>query len=423
MRRKFILLILIIFVITAAFLTMNIFNIKTDTTNEENDHKEHSNFEENHNNEENHEDLDHHEEENNEHHEEDIVNITKEELDEFDIEISTTTSGILNMYLELSGEIVVNSDMLADISPRISGVAKQVYKNLGDKVEEGENLALLESKELANFKSEYLASVQRLELSRANYKREKKLWGKKITPEQDYLNAKQQYAESQIELSSAEQKLKALGFSKYYIKSLKQGLKEDFTNYEIKSPFKGTIINKHITRGELLKEENIAYTISDLSSVWVNFTIYQKDLPYISIGQKVVITDSNGINETDGKISYISPVIGEETRTATARVVIQNNKGIWRPGLFVNGLVAIDEIEVPIAVSNTAIQSIDGKTIVFIKDGETGFKPQTVKTGRKDQEYTEIVSGLNSGIEFVSKGGLTLKAELQKESFGDGHGH
>lgn len=417
MRRKFILLILIIFVITAAFLTMNIFNIKTDTTNEENDHKEHSNFEENH------EDLDHHEEENNENHEEDIVNITKEELDEFDIEISTATSGMLNMYLELSGEIVVNSDMLADISPRISGVAKQVYKNLGDKVEEGDNLALLESKELANFKSEYLASVQRLELSRANYKREKKLWKKKITPEQDYLNAKQQYAESQIELSSAEQKLKALGFSEYYIRSLKQGLKEDFTNYEIKSPFKGTIINKHITRGELLKEGNIAYTISDLSSVWVNFTIYQKDLPYISIGQKVVITDSNGINETDGKISYISPVIGEETRTATARVVIQNDKGIWRPGLFVNGLVAIDEIEVPIVVSNTAIQSIDGKTIVFIRDGENGFKPQTVKTGRKDQEYTEIVSGLNPGIDFVSKGGLTLKAELQKESFGDDHGH
>ena len=351
-----------------------------------------------------------------------IVEISNEEIKEFDIQVSTSSPGKLKMYLELPGEIVLNSDMLAHIVPRISGVASNVKKNLGDKVTGGEVLATLESKELANIKSEYLASIQRLEMTTATYKREKRLWEKKITPEQDYLNAKQAYAESKIALTSAKQKLKALGFSNSYLEKLRRGSVDDFTYYEIKSPFEGTIINKHITHGELLKENDIAFTVSDLSSVWVRFTIYQKDLPFLRKGQSIIINDSNGINETSGKITFISPVIGEDTRAAEARVVIQNEDNIWKPGLFVTGQVAIDEFEVPVAIPNTSIQSVDGKSVVFVKD-KKGFRPQPVKTGRSDQNYTEIISGLNSGSEYVSRGGLTLKAELQKDSFGDGHAH
>ena len=357
-----------------------------------------------------------------EQHKEEIVEISDKEIEEFNIEISTSSPGKLKMYLELPGEIVVNSDKLAHIVPRISGVAGNVQKNLGDNVDAGEVLASLESKELANIKSEYLASIQRLEIARANYKREKRLWDKKITPEQDYLNAKQSYSESQIAFTSAKQKLKALGFSDKYLRKLREGKEEDFTYYEIKSPFSGTIINKHIAPGELLKENDIAYTVSDLSSVWVNFTIYQKDLPNLNKGQAVVIKDSNGVNETVGEITYISPVLREDTRAATARVVLLNEDNTWKPGLFVSGQVATGDYDVDLAIPKTAIQTIDGKLVVFVKEGE-GFKPQTVQTGRSDQKYAEIVSGLEPGIEYVSAGGLTLKAELQKESFGDSHAH
>lgn len=395
-------LLIIPIVIFASIFAVKEFNGKISNNNEE-----HKNG--------NHHDVD-------EHTDREFVDLSDSEIEEFDIQLSNASSEKLKTYLELTGEIVVNSDKLAHIVPRISGVANKVYKNLGDNVVKGEILASLQSKELANVKSEYLASIQILEIARANFNREEKLWKRKITPEQDYLNAKQHFAESQIALSSAKQKLRALGFSDKYLKNLEGGIEEDFTYFEIKSPFEGTVINKHITQGELLQENDIAYTISDLSSVWVNFTIYQKDLPYLSKGQKVVIQESNGLNETAGEISYISPVIGEETRSATTRVIIQNEANKWKPGLFVKGKVAIDDFEVEIAIPETALQTIGDQTVVFIRK-EEGFFPQPVKTGRSDNNNIEIISGLETGAKYVLKGGLTLKSELQKDSFGEGHAH
>jgi cobalt-zinc-cadmium efflux system membrane fusion protein len=159
--------------------------------------------------------------------------------------------------------------------------------------------------------------------------------------------------------------------------------------------------------------------------VWVNLTVYQKDLPYIRVGQEVIISPGYGIPETrnaKGKISYISPVLDEETRTATARVVLPNPEGIWRPGLFVTGKVVIENIYVPILIPKSALQTVEGKTCVFILT-EDGFIPQPVETGRSNETHVEIISGLRPGQKYVSKGAFTLKSELSKEEFGGGHGH
>ncbi len=196
---------------------------------------------------------------------------------------------------------------------------------------------------------------------------------------------------------------------------------ESLVPYEVKSLIDGTVIEMHLTLGEVVSDAKHAFLVADLSHVWANLNVYQKDLPYIKIGRKAIITAGSGMKKT-GVISYVSPVVDENTRTATARVVLKNPSGLWRPGLFVSATVVKDELNVDILVPKTALENFENQTVVFIKT-EEGFKPQPVAIGRKNTFHVEIIAGLKTGQVYVSKGGFTIKAELQKGELGEGHGH
>lgn len=197
---------------------------------------------------------------------------------------------------------------------------------------------------------------------------------------------------------------------------------ESLSPYEIKSLINGRVIDMHLTPGEVISDSDHKITIADLSKVWANLNVYQKDLDNIRVGQKVTISAGLGTKEVDGKISYISPIVNEKTRTAIARVVLDNRDNFWRPGLFVNGKVIIGDETVSVYVPKTALENFENRTVVFVKHQE-GFEPQPVTIGRSNTKAVEIIAGLKPGQNYVSKGGFTLKVELQKEAFGDGHGH
>jgi len=358
----------------------------------------------------------------NKHEDEEVVRLSNKELEEFGVRTAVAGPGKLDVYLTFPGEVSVNANRSAHIVPRVSGVVREVRKNLGDHVKEDEVLAILESRELADVKAEYLTSIERLKLAETNYAREERLWRKKISSEQDYLNAKQKLAEAHISVRSAEQKLHALGFPDTYLERLPKHLETTFNLYKITAPFDGTVIEKHITLGEMAKNDAGVFIIADLNSVWVNLSIYQKDLPFVRKGASVTIAAGHGIPDTTGVLSYVGPIVGELTRTALARAVLPNDKGELRPGLFITGKVAVDNISVPILAPKTALQTFEGKTVVFIET-DKGFEPSPVVVGRSDETSVEIISGLSQGRKYVTKGAFTLKAQLSKNTFGEGHSH
>lgn len=196
---------------------------------------------------------------------------------------------------------------------------------------------------------------------------------------------------------------------------------ESLAPYEVTSLIDGTVIEMHLTKGEVISDQSHDIVVADLSYVWADLSVYQKDLQYIEVGQSATISAGPKLPEVSGRISYISPVVDEGTRTAIARVVLPNPQGSWRPGLFVTGRVTTESVTVPIVVPKTALETYQDRTVVFVKTGE-GFKPQAVTLGRTNRKNSEIIAGLQPGQVYVSRGGFTLKAELQKEAFG-GHGH
>lgn len=197
---------------------------------------------------------------------------------------------------------------------------------------------------------------------------------------------------------------------------------ESLTTYEVSSLIDGTIIEMHMTQGELIGTEAHAFTIADLDKVWVILSVYQKDINKIRVGQNAKVSIGSIDNDELGKISYLSPIVDEKTRTASARVILNNRSGKWRPGMFVTAKAYVSESKAQVVIEKIALQSIGDEPVVFVKEGE-GFAPQIVKVGKENDDNVEILSGLEAGQQYVSKGAFTLKAEVLKESFGGGHGH
>ena len=345
------------------------------------------------------------------------INMDDAVAGEAGIGIAAAGPAKIRSLLQLSGEIQFNQDRLAHVVPRLDGVVLRSVKNLGDPVRRGELLAVVESQMLADLKSEHLATQTRLNLATATFEREKRLWEEKISAEQDYLASRQALAEAGIADRNAEQKLLALGLDHA---AIARGGDDALTRYEIRSPIDGVVIEKHLSLGEAIKEDASIFTIADLSTVWAEMTIYPKDLASVKIGQKVTV-NAVGLNiAATGSVSYVGSLIGEQTRSAKARVTLQNPARSWRPGLFVTVELVESEVTVPVAVSIDAIQTYRDWKVVFARfDGQ--FEARPVELGRSDGKLVEIVEGLQSGTKYAAANSFVLKAELGKA--GASHDH
>lgn len=199
---------------------------------------------------------------------------------------------------------------------------------------------------------------------------------------------------------------------------------ETLRPFDLKALIDGTVVAFNVTLGESLAAGKVAYTISDTSTVWVDLRVYQRDLPKVRQGQTVRITVGHEYPTVQGAISYVGPVVDEISRTGLARAVVQNPEGLFRPGLFVIGNLLLDEYELPVVVSRSAVHAMEGRDVIFVEASDAeGFEPRPVLVGRRDSENLEILEGLKQGERYITQGGFFLKADLQKESFGDGHAH
>lgn len=186
---------------------------------------------------------------------------------------------------------------------------------------------------------------------------------------------------------------------------------ESLRTYEVQAGIAGTIIAKDVTIGELAKDDRTLFTVADLSTVWVNLSVFRKDFGLLKVGEEVVIRDAAGT--INAKLDYISPFGAETSQTALARCVIPNPEGRMRPGLFVTAEIATAEVEAPVAVRVSALQTREEKPVVFVQEGDA-FEAREVELGTRDSEFVEVLSGLLPGDKYVSENSFILKAELGK---------
>ncbi|HWT20024.1 MAG TPA: efflux RND transporter periplasmic adaptor subunit [Variovorax sp.] len=338
--------------------------------------------------------------------EEKKIAFTDAQIQAAGVAIDSAGPARIRSSLQLPGEIKFNEDRTAHVVPRVAGVVESVPANLGQEVKRGQVLAVLSSPMLSEQRSELQSAERRLELARTTYQREKKLWEEKISAQQDYLQAQQAMQEAQIAVANANQKLLALGATP---------ASSALGRYELRAPFDGMVVEKHISLGESVKEDASVFTISDLSTVWAEISVAANNLNLVRIGEPVTIRSTAFDEAASGKVSYVGSLIGAQTRTATARVTVTNPQRIWRPGLFVNVELVSSEAEAPVTVSADAVQTVEEKPTVFLKV-PGGFMPQQVQTGRSDGRRIEVLSGLKPGAAHAASGSFVVKSQQGKSS-------
>lgn len=486
-----------------------------------------------------------HGEEGDSHEDEGGLSLNEEQLKNFGVQIKVAGSGSIHTEKSFPGEVKVNTDRLARVLPRATGIVREVYVTLGDTVKKGDLLALIESAELGEAKVAYLnaiseinccamdltraqeihdntlkfisrlkanpslqqlreqplsamgengsllvSSYSELFTERANFEREKTLYEKKISSRQEFeaadnalkkaeaeyealidtvnFNIKKQLAEANEEqarqnadASGAERRLMVLGMSPGEIAALRNeeltpgvigsdteseveictdpecagcsghGTPAIVSNaldmlgcYTLRAPLDGMVIEKLIAPGEKVEDDEIAFTVADLSRVWVDFNVFQQNIPHLTEGQKVKVKVPENHQAAEAVVDYISPLVNERTRTVMARVVLPNENDQWRPGLFVDVVLETSGEEVSIAIPKSAVQNIDGENVVFVQSGE-GFSPAVIQPGHSNSSTVEVLSGLKPGQHYVAQGAFELKAHMLTQSMDPhaGHGH
>ncbi len=358
-----------------------------------------------------------------EHGEEHRLHLAPEVLKEFGIELAEASSGQIALTRHLTGEVALAPDLVFHVVPLVSGIVREVFKEIGDRVARGERLLVLKSRELAEAKASLLTAKSRFDLARANFARIEKLYHQGITPQRDFLKAKQEKIAAAVELDAARHRLLALGVSPREIEALLRHTEErDLARYELRAPASGVVIEKHASRGEFLRTDRSAFVLADLHKVWVWLTVYQKDLASIRPGQRVRISLGDGRPPVWGTIDYVSPVLEEATRTARARVVLENREGRLRPGMFVSAEAILSEVPVRVVVPRSALVELEDQTVLFVRK-EDHFEPRPVVLGHQNPWQVEIRRGLEPGELYVAKGAFVLKSELAKGAFAEGHHH
>ncbi len=347
-----------------------------------------------------------------------LAKLSSEQIQAADIQVKRAGVANIQRILTLPGIVVVDADHYAHVVSKVSGIVTKINKGLGEKVEEGEVVALLESKEMAEAKAAYLTAFKKAELAQIVLKAEQSLKDKQISAQQDYWQALMGAKEAEINQEMAAQLLYILGMNDKEIESIAKEEQKGLRLYEIKAPISGVVIEKAVTLGEMLQTDKEIFTIGDLDTVWVEMGIYPKDLPGVKVGKKIEVSYLHGGVSSKAVVKHLSPVIDDQTKTAQAIAALPNAERDWYPGAAVRVSLSAEEVEVPIAVRKEAVQIIDGVECVFVVHPE-GFEKRAVKTGRIDSQYVEIVAGLEKDAAYAATNAFLLKAELGKGAGGE----
>ena len=194
---------------------------------------------------------------------------------------------------------------------------------------------------------------------------------------------------------------------------------ESLQVYTVSSPQGGVVTERFTNPGEQVQGQPL-FTVVDLSTVWVELSLFPRDRSLVKVGQNARVQTADRGSTSEGRIVFVSPLSVSATQSLTARVELENADGRWAPGLYVQAEVAIGEAQLALAVPEVALQELEGRTSVFVEDAG-GFESRVVKTGRRDGDVVEILDGLTAGEAVVGDGSFVLKAELGKGEAEHGH--
>jgi len=254
-----------------------------------------------------------------------------------------------------------------------------------------------------------------VQIARENYQREERLEQQGISSRKELLDAAAELRRQEAALQSARERLRVLGAGH-----------GDGGQYALTSPFAGVVVAREASLGEMASPADQIFTVANLSRLWIELDIYERDLSRVTIGQTVAVSTAAYPSRVfPGRIVYVGDVLDPQKRTVRARVEIPNDDRALKPGMFASALIQVGGTGTPVVVvPQAAVQELEGRQVVFVPGDRPGeFAARTVEVGEQaDNGRVVIIAGLEAGDSIVTSGAFALRSELAEGEIGD-HGH
>lgn len=188
---------------------------------------------------------------------------------------------------------------------------------------------------------------------------------------------------------------------------------ESLQVYPIRAPLSGQVLERRTNSGDAVDTSTVLLKVADLSTVWAEFAIFARGLSHVRPGMRVLFRGADADESGEATISYVAPAGHADSQSVVARAIVDNRSGRWVPGQFITGDVVIADVKVSVAVKPTALQELQGKTMVFVQNGQS-FTPRPVQVGKRSREAVEIAQGLTAGERYAATNSYLIKADLLK---------
>lgn len=346
---------------------------------------------------------------------ENLIKLSAEEARVAGIRVEKISMQSAPQRIIVTATIQANQDKLANVAPLVSGRITAVTAKLGDGVKRGRTLATVNSVEVGEARSAFATAQSGLALAQANFERAQRLFKEQIVAQKDYLKARAELQQAQAGARASRERLAVYGLS--------GGSTRGASLVPVVAPISGTVIEKDAVIGELSGPDKSLFTIADLSTVWIEASLSERDLGKIAPGAAAGVIVTAYPNETfHGRITYLSSTVDADTRTVKARIEVPNPAARLKPNMFASAAIetAASRTVTSMRVPNDAVVLLQGQPTVFVAKGD-GFEPRAVQTGERSSTSTEIKSGIANAESVAVSGAYALKARMLKSQIGDEH--
>lgn len=320
----------------------------------------------------------------------------------------------LSPMLKLVGSVNFDADNVADVGGRIEGRITRMFVSIGDKVQKGDALAEIESNSLGHAMADLLSARANLIAADNHAQRETDLGERQLSSAPVVERAKAAAKALRAEARGAEQRLLAMGLTQADLVALDKG--EGPRRITLRAPIAGEVIERYAVLGQVVDPTHPILRIADLSSLWVELDVFERDLAHVAEGNKVeIVSETHPGVVFGGAVSYVDATIDVATRAARVRIEVLNPERLLRPGQFVHArLMTKGETREALNVPRRSVIRVDGESNVFLAIGNNRYMARPVELGPATGEYVEIVRGLLEGDVLVTDGSFVLKSELER---------
>lgn len=317
--------------------------------------------------------------------------------------------------IDATGGVRLDEGRVVEVVPRIAGLIAEDHQSLGSVVAKGDPLFTLQSADLAEWITAYVDAEQAMTFAHTALDQEKQLFDRNLSSKENLQSRELEFQKSVAAHARALQPLKLLDFNEgsihQYLTNVGAG---NYTTLKVTASEAGEVIAKSVIRGASVEPAESLYTIADLTDLWVDFHVSLRDASALAVGARATVTSSvNPALGGEGKIIYVAPLADDATRTVLVRAVLANPRRDWRPGTPVTVSVEAGTGDPVLSVPSSALVDLNGGKAVFVREGETTFRPVAVQTGEGDGTVTPVVGGLEAGQTVVGTNAAQLKGHLE----------